>query len=223
MTIEAKRRLTDISFEHEGAHVALVSIHQGGPANGITTLITKATNDIDPAQIALKAAGQNQDQPLTHIEEPSVEQIEKSVHEQLMAEAVSAAVELEKSAGLSAVAEIQKALEDQKLELTKALEELAVVATEKAAAKQALRKAALTDAKVPADKLEATLKSLEALSDESFDSTVATMKAMAGAVDASALMTETGASGDGADSQEEEDATAKILKAKYPKQATAAK
>lgn len=46
MTTQAKRRLTDISFEHEGAHVALVSKHQGGPANGVTTLITKATNTI---------------------------------------------------------------------------------------------------------------------------------------------------------------------------------
>lgn len=50
MTI-AKRRLTDIKFEHEGAHVALVSKHQGGPANGVTTLITKATNNITQEQI----------------------------------------------------------------------------------------------------------------------------------------------------------------------------
>lgn len=37
----AKRRLTNITFEHEGAHVALVGKHQGGAANGHTTLITK--------------------------------------------------------------------------------------------------------------------------------------------------------------------------------------
>lgn len=30
---KAKRKLTDISFEHEGAHVALTSKEQGGPAN----------------------------------------------------------------------------------------------------------------------------------------------------------------------------------------------
>lgn len=45
------RRLSDIKFEHEGAHVALVGKHQGGPANGITTLITKATNNITQEQI----------------------------------------------------------------------------------------------------------------------------------------------------------------------------
>lgn len=43
---KAKRRLTNISFDHEGAHVALVSKVQGGPANGQTTLITKAVSDI---------------------------------------------------------------------------------------------------------------------------------------------------------------------------------
>lgn len=47
----AKRRLTDIKFEHDGAHVALVGKHQGGPANGVTTLITKATNNITQEQI----------------------------------------------------------------------------------------------------------------------------------------------------------------------------
>lgn len=48
---KATRRLTDIKFEHEGAHVALVGKHQGGPANGVTTLITKATNNITQEQI----------------------------------------------------------------------------------------------------------------------------------------------------------------------------
>lgn len=43
---KAKRRLSDISFEHEGAHVALTHELQGGPANEMTTLVTKATNDI---------------------------------------------------------------------------------------------------------------------------------------------------------------------------------
>jgi hypothetical protein len=37
----AKRRLTDITFQHEGAHVALVGKHQGSAANGHSTLITK--------------------------------------------------------------------------------------------------------------------------------------------------------------------------------------
>lgn len=52
--IEAKRRLTNIKFEHEGAHIALVSKHQGGPANGVTTLVYKAL-DV-PEDIVQKAA-----------------------------------------------------------------------------------------------------------------------------------------------------------------------
>lgn len=47
MTVKAKRRLSDISFTHEGAHVALVSKGQGGAANGYTTLVTKATDKIE--------------------------------------------------------------------------------------------------------------------------------------------------------------------------------
>jgi len=54
MSDKAKRRLTDIKFDHEGGHVALVGKHQGGPANGITTLVFKATNDV-PNDIVEKA------------------------------------------------------------------------------------------------------------------------------------------------------------------------
>ncbi len=49
--VKAKRRLSDIKFEHEGAHVALVLSGQGGPANGVTTLITKSTSDITDQQV----------------------------------------------------------------------------------------------------------------------------------------------------------------------------
>ena len=54
MTDKAKRRLTDIKFDHEGGHVALVGPHQGGPANATTVLTFKATNDV-PEEIVEKA------------------------------------------------------------------------------------------------------------------------------------------------------------------------
>ena len=45
MTIKAKRKLSDISFEKEGAHVALVSKQQGGGANNRNyALVLKANN-----------------------------------------------------------------------------------------------------------------------------------------------------------------------------------
>jgi hypothetical protein len=47
----AKRRLSDFNFEGEGSHVALVGKHQGGPANGVTTLLTKSTEDISQQQV----------------------------------------------------------------------------------------------------------------------------------------------------------------------------
>lgn len=43
-----KRRITNIDFSHEGAHVALVSKSiNGGPANQYEVLLTKGTQDID--------------------------------------------------------------------------------------------------------------------------------------------------------------------------------
>ena len=43
---KAKRRLKDFNFEGQGSAVALVGKHQGGAANGYTTLVTKATDKI---------------------------------------------------------------------------------------------------------------------------------------------------------------------------------
>ena len=52
--LKAKRRLTDISFEKMGCHVALVGPSVGSAANGYTTLIMKAVDDI-PEEIVEKA------------------------------------------------------------------------------------------------------------------------------------------------------------------------
>lgn len=41
---DKKQKLSDISFEKEGSHVALVGQHQGGPANGVETLVFKTAN-----------------------------------------------------------------------------------------------------------------------------------------------------------------------------------
>jgi hypothetical protein len=51
MTDKAKRKLFNFSFEHSGAHVALVGKAVGGPANGRTTLLMKSTNDITDTDV----------------------------------------------------------------------------------------------------------------------------------------------------------------------------
>lgn len=51
MTEQARKRLSNFNFESVGSHVALVGKHQGGPANGVTTLLTKATNAITEEQV----------------------------------------------------------------------------------------------------------------------------------------------------------------------------
>tara|TARA_R110000803_G_scaffold13482_1_gene37871 strand:- start:18371 stop:19240 length:870 start_codon:yes stop_codon:yes gene_type:complete len=52
ITKKAQRRLSEFNFEAEGSHVALVGKHQGGPANGVHTLITKATDNVEEVQKA---------------------------------------------------------------------------------------------------------------------------------------------------------------------------
>lgn len=118
--------------------------------------------------------------------------------------AVNAAVAIEKAAFLE-----QAAL------LKSANDKLAEFEAAKVAAKVEVRKSELASAKVPAEKLEAVLKSLSALDDESFAVQVDLLKAMASAVDTSDMMTETGIAGAGAESQEEVDRTTAILKARY--------
>ncbi|UAV84532.1 hypothetical protein PHB09_036 [Pseudomonas phage PHB09] len=301
MTVKAKRRLSDISFTHEGAHVALVSKGQGGAANGYTTLVTKATDKIekefidkaskvtvemqfpeflrkffgmywDDAEVLSVAMGYGRteyedvevkdwiDQKVESInilksvyrapdlekaladltpeqsvailkdqemlekalenlpeqtkikhEDTPLETILKSAHIEALADAVA----VEKAASAAAVVEIQKALDAQALVLKAAQDQLAVYEAVAATAKVEARKAAVVAAKVPADKVESVLKSLEALSDEAFTSTVETMKALASVVDNSDMMQEAGVAGSGAESQKEIDRTTEILKARY--------
>ncbi|AMR57779.1 hypothetical protein vB_PsyM_KIL4_0055 [Pseudomonas phage vB_PsyM_KIL4] len=301
MTIKAKRRLSDISFTHEGAHVALVSKGQGGAANGYTTLVTKATDKIekefidkatkvtvelqfpeflrkffgmywDDAEVLSVAMGYGRtecededvkdwiDQKVESIsilksvyrapdlekaladltpeqsvailkdqemlekalenlpeqtkikhEDTPLETILKSAHIEALADAVA----VEKAASSKAVVEIQKALDAQAVVLKAAQDQLAVYEAVAATAKVEARKAAVVDAKVPADKVESVLKSLESLSDEAFTSTVELMKSLASVVDNSDMMQEAGVAGSGAESQKEIDRTTEILKARY--------
>ena len=51
---KAKRRLSEFNFEEEGSAIALVGKHQGRPANGVHTLVTKDTKNIEKADIEVK-------------------------------------------------------------------------------------------------------------------------------------------------------------------------
>lgn len=67
--LKAKRRLTDISFDHEGAHVALVGKFQGGPANGVDTLLFKSasTEEISEEELE-KALGKSPEETSSSVE-----------------------------------------------------------------------------------------------------------------------------------------------------------
>lgn len=209
----AKRRLTDIVFNHEGAHVALVGKHQGGAANGYTTLVTKATDHLNEEQVKAALEDITEQQPF--LKEPIVDTIEKSVHLVLLEKAVEDAVKVEKAAHEAVVVELQKSLDDQAAVLKAAEDKLAefAVAAQEAVAKS--RKDAITEAGVPTDKVEALYKAYAQMDDEGFTVAVEVLKAQQALANTSEMLGETGVTGVGEPDKTKEDKVAEILKAKY--------
>lgn len=205
---KAKRRLTNINFEREGSHVALVGKHQGGPANGITTLVTKATNDISEEDVekVLSSPGESQEGGVNlneKSEEETMETIEKSVHETLVLKAVE-----------EAVAIVKAELDTTTAELTKAKEKITELETVEKQRKVDARKAKL-EAVTSAEDAEKLLKSLELVEDEAFDAVVATLEKAAKTASESDLFKEQGAGG--TSDMPVEDATMAIIKQRYAK------
>lgn len=209
----AKRRLTDIVFNHEGAHVALVGKHQGGAANGYTTLVTKATDHLNEEQVKAALEDITEQQPF--LKEPIVDTIEKSVHEVLLTKAVEDAVKVEKAAHELVVVELQKSLDDQAAVLKAAQDALEVFAGQAKEAVAKARKEAIADAGIPADKVEALYKAYAQMDDEGFAVAVEILKAQQALADSSEMLGEKGVTGVGEPEKSEVDKVAEILKAKY--------
>ena len=87
--VEKKKfKIRDISFEHEGAHVALVHKDQGGPANQRYTLIhkSKATDDISEEelkQLLEKASGESERLGETEVEKAVESEIKTTLEKSL--------------------------------------------------------------------------------------------------------------------------------------------
>lgn len=123
------------------------------------------------------------------------------------------AVELEKARD-EGKAERQAEVDALVADLEKSKEEVEVLKAEKAEAKAAERKARLVKA-VGEEQAEEIFKSTEVLADEAFEVVVKGYEAQAQAAEESDLTKELGVGGEG--NADEEDATARLLKAKYTK------
>lgn len=320
-TRKAKRKLSDISFEKEGAHVALTSKEQGGPANGYDYALVLKANKFseefvqkmqqvrvtmelpdflskffgmwsEDAKVLATMMGyvEPADTQAMENEEAQAEvqdwikarmeafEILKSAHEaeslaevlaeldeteylamlndqaliekafanesttdaiaqvgdtspacEVIKEEVSTSVvnvELEKSnmdedLKVETVEKaqfelVQKALEEQKVQLEKAMETIAQFEAEKKAAVEKARKSELVEAIKDEAKAETLFKAVKDASDEDFQAVVKTLADIQKSVEESALFNEQGAS-----TQEEpviqESAVAKVLKAKLTK------
>lgn len=307
-TRKPKRKLTDISFEKEGAHVALVAKTQGGPANGHDySLILKSANysqeyiekiqqirvtmDLpdfltrffnlygsdaevlarmlgyvpdsedekeeysyekyieermeafeiikslkDSDNIPLDLAALSQEQYLSVLQDQfKLESVFKSLDEKNSApagegstEAVAKAkvsdenntkvepspsvdtnVELEKSMKLE---EVQKSLDETKVELQKALDALAAVNAEKQEAIVKSKTAQIEAVVKNAEQAAVLVKAALLLDDASFDGFVAVVKDLATIADKSALFQEQGATSTEEVTKSTESAVAKALK-----------
>lgn len=111
---------------------------------------------------------------------------------------------------------VQKALEEQKVQLEKAMETIAQFEAEKKATVEKARKSELVEAIKDEAKAETLFKAVKDASDEDFQAVVKTLADIQKSVEESALFNEQGAS-----AQEEpviqESAVAKVLKAKLTK------
>lgn len=316
-----RRKLSNISFDKEGAHVALVSKTQGGPANGHDYALVLKANNVseefvqkmqqiqvtmelpdflkkffgmyyDDAEILARLLGYVENTPEDEVQPQTYEDyiqskleaftVLKSVFEandtvdtlsklsedeylavltsQEMIEKAFATQESDDSTSVvdesdtstnagveksvepsgsesqevgksnmtkevkdvaptvemvekSALESIQKAFDEQKVQLEKALETIAQFEAAQKEAVEKARKEKLVAALKDENKAEVLFKAVKAVSEEEFEAVVNTLTEIQKAVDASALFKEQGAT-----SQDEvapkESAVAKLLKAK---------
>ncbi len=226
---KAERRLSAFNFEHEGSHVALVGKFQGGPANGRTTLLTKATEDITQEQVeeslsSLDKSLSSQEGVTNQTEGHTLSDNDKNQEDSMSEEMVAKSV-MEAEVIKAVEAAVAKALEEKHqevvakqaeletaLELVKSFEQKEKEAVAKA------RKEALKQAGVADDQVEELYKSTEALTTESFDVVVKAMAVKEKALVESDMFKEQGVSGEG--EVVEEDGVASLTKSlqeKYSK------
>lgn len=135
--IKAKARLYDFDFSGEGAHMALVHKNQSGPANGIKTLLLKSVKELSDKQVEslkqiIKAANGFTDEEVEEYIQQNVIKnaggdvpvgsIEENgnIANENIPETEKHMEHIEKSA---VEALIQKALEEQRAEIEKAVAE----------------------------------------------------------------------------------------------------
>jgi len=242
MDKKPKRKLSDISFENEGAHIALVSKRiNNGPANlHDYAVVLKAKNNTTSNSISEETESDNSALAVevSDTSDNIVHEVNKSevstsnsknkkekrmTQKEVKSETVEVKVEMIEK---SAFEEIQKAVDAQKEELQKARDIIAQFEKEK---KEAIVKSK-TEVVKSAIKLdinkEAIVKaSLTLESEEDFGAFVSAISQMnqeverlTAMVQKSALFQEIGATTDPEAEVKKEDAVTRLVKAKYQKQ-----
>lgn len=129
----AKKKLKNLDFTSGDAHIALVSVEQGGPASGhdyslVMKSLNQATAVANQEVLLVEQAEEGLTEAVTKVKEsgkskvkPSNAKMEKSMTNEVVDAPVVPEVEMVEKSVLSS---IEKALEDNKVELQKARDEL---------------------------------------------------------------------------------------------------
>lgn len=216
MTIKSKtkRKLSEIDFSREDAHIALVSKEQGGPANGADyALILKAANSEEVLQVedTLVEIEQEVEKDATGVSGATKSpkgRVSKKKEIPMTQE-----VEMVEKSQLAAV---EKALAEQQTLLQKALDTVAKYEAEK---KEAIVKARFDQVKqAVANEEVATIlfKAVGLVEDEAvFVEVVKALGDMKALVEKSAMFQEVGASAEESAPAVEESGVTKLLKAQF--------
>jgi len=134
--LKATRKLSDISFEAEGSHMALVGDFQGGAANGFNVLVTKSTDEVSDEE--LQNALEQDKQTIKSNQE--VENPMSTMTEDQVQAAITKALEAKDASYAEA---IQKALSAKDAEHKEAIEKAVKASEETVASKYAGQEAEL--------------------------------------------------------------------------------
>lgn len=212
MTIKSKtkRKLSEIDFSREDAHIALVSKEQGGPANGADyALILKAVNPEDaPVEIQIEQEIEKDATGVSGATKSPKGRVSKKKEIPMTQE-----VEMVEKSQLAAV---EKALAEQQTLLQKALDTVAKFEAEK---KEAITKARFDSVKqaVASEEIATILfKAVGLVEDEAvFVEVVKALGDMKALVEKSAMFQEVGASAEESAPAIEESGVTKLLKAQF--------
>lgn len=237
---KAKRVIKDINFSGDESHIALVHKDQGGPANNAAyKLVLKAVNPVledkvdaavqeltdgdkpkeDTSTVSVETKAENQNEVTSSAKTKKEQKMTKAVKDENKDNLEdNQAVEKLETVQKSVVVDLEKALNDQKVQLQKALDQVKQY--------EDIQKASVVKNKTDVivalvkdeTKTEALVKAGLALESQvDFDAYVQVIKSLVEQLDSSEMFVEKGVSGTAKEEKAPESSLTALIKSKFNK------